>query len=123
MIQYNNFFNDIMLLTANNIVSLKLFLFIILILIFSIVIDVVFGELPVKIHPVVIIGNLTDIFKNIFIKIKNRFSGLLLFLVMLITTSLIVFLIYYISSFNVIILFILYSVLLSSTLESLFHIW
>ena len=115
MIQYNNFFNDIMLLTANNIVSLKLFLFIILILIFSIVIDVVFGELPVKIHPVVIIGNLTDIFKNIFIKIKNRFSGLLLFLVMLITTSLIVFLIYYISSFNVIIIFIVYSVLLSST--------
>lgn len=115
MIQYNNFFNDIMLLSANNIVSLKLFLFIISILLFSIVIDVVFGELPLIIHPVVIMGKLIDFFKNIFIKIQNRSSGFLLFLMMAITTGIAVYLIYFISSFNVIILIIVYSILLSST--------
>ena len=94
---------------------IELFYFISLALLLSLAIDVVFGELPTRIHPVVIMGSIIGFFKNIFIKIRNRISGLLL---VLFTSAVIIILIYiilFICSFNELLLFIVFSVLLSST--------
>ena len=108
------FINEIVSANVNNIVSFRLFAFIILALIFSLAIDVLFGELPGRIHPVVIMGSVISFFKNLFIGIKSRISGLLLVVCCVATTSVILFVIYIISSCNVILLFIIFSVLLSS---------
>ncbi len=94
---------------------IELFYFIILALLFSLAIDVIFGELPTKIHPVVIIGSIINIFKEIFIKIKNRISGLLLVLATILVVGILLYVLYFIFSFNNIILFILFIILLSST--------
>ena len=51
---------------------IELFYFIIMALLFSLAIDVTLGELPTKIHPVVIIGSIISFFKKIFINIKNK---------------------------------------------------
>ena len=107
MINYNNI--------INNINSMELFLFIILGLLFSLAIDVIIGELPTKIHPVVIIGSLISFFKKIFIKIKNRLSGLLLIICTILVVSIILFIIYLICKVNVLLLFIVFFILLSST--------
>lgn len=105
-----NYYNII-----NNINSMELFLFIILGLLFSLAIDVIIGELPTKIHPVVIIGSLISFFKKIFIKIKNRLSGLLLIICTILVVSIILFIIYLICKVNVLLLFIVFFILLSST--------
>ena len=115
MIEYNNLLNNLIFAKASSIISFKLFIFIILALLLSLAIDIIFGELPTRIHPVVIIGSLISFFKNIFIKIKNRLSGLLVIIGVCCVSSIILFIIYYIISFNVILLFIIFSVLLSST--------
>lgn len=115
MIEYNKLFNDIIFTKIGNINSLKLFLFIIFALLLSLAIDVIFGELPTRIHPVVIIGSIIGFFKNIFIKIKNRWSGLLLVLFTCCVISVIIYIIYLITSINIILLFIIFSILLSST--------
>ena len=94
---------------------IELFYFIVLALLLSLAIDVVFGELPTRIHPVVIIGSIIGFFKNVFIKIKNRLSGLLLVLSTALAVSVILYVLYYIFSLNEILLFILFTVLLSST--------
>jgi len=72
MIEYNKLINDIIFGQTGNINSLNLFLFIIFALLFSLAIDVIYGELPTRLHPVVIIGSLINFSKNLFIKIKNR---------------------------------------------------
>lgn len=110
MIEYNNFINIII---TNN--TFNLFLVIVLGLLFSLAIDVIFGELPTKIHPVVIMGNIITFFKNIFIKIKNRISGLLLVLSTFIVITLILYILYLICQINGLLLFIVFTVLLSST--------
>ena len=107
MIEYNNI--------INNINSIELFLFIILGLLFSLAIDFIIGERPTKIHPVVIIGSLISFFKKIFIKIKNRLSGLLLIICTILVVSIILFIIYLICKVNVLLLFIVFFILLSST--------
>ena len=58
----------LILTNVTSIVSFKLFLFIILALLISFAVDMVFGELPAKIHPVVIMGSIINFFKNIFKK-------------------------------------------------------
>ena len=115
MIEYNKLINDIIFTNVNNINLHQLLLFIILSFIISYVIDMLFGELPTKIHPVVIIGSIITFFKNIFIKIRNKVSGLLLVLCTYLVSSVIIYLFYFIFSFNIIILFILFTILLSST--------
>lgn len=107
MIEYNNI--------INNINSIELFLFIILGLLFSLAIDVIIGELPTKIHPVVIIGSAISFFKKIFIKIKNRLSGLLLIICTILVVNIILYIIYLICKVNVLLLFIVFFILLSST--------
>lgn len=105
-----NYYNII-----NNINSMELFLFIIIGLLFSLAIDVIFGELPTKIHPVVIIGSVISFFKKIFIKIKNRLSGLLLIICTILVVSIVLYIIYLICKVNVLLLFIVFFILLSST--------
>ena len=55
-----------------------------------------------------------DFFKNMFIGIKNRISGLLLVVCCIAATSIILFIIYIICSYNVVLLFIVFTILLSS---------
>lgn len=105
----------LILTNVTSFVSFKLFLFIILALLISFAVDMVFGELPAKIHPVVIMGSIINFFKNIFIKIKNKVSGLLVVVFVFAVISIILYLIYLISSFNVILLFVIFTILLSST--------
>lgn len=95
--------------------NLNLFYYTIIIFIFSFAIDVIYGEIPGKIHPVVLIGNLISELKNILISIKNKFSGFLLFVLTSIISSVILYVIYILCSFNSIILFIVFCVILSST--------
>lgn len=115
MIEYNEIINDIIFTQTGNINSLNLFIFIILALLLSVAIDVAFGELPGRIHPVVIIGSIITFFKKMFIGMKNRWSGLLLVLFSALVVSLILFIIYFIANLNIIFLFIVFSVLLSSS--------
>lgn len=94
---------------------IELYYFIIISLLLSLAIDVTFGELPTKAHPVVIMGSIIAFFKNIFIKIENRLSGLLLVAFTVLAVSLLLYIIYIIFSLNDLILFILFIILLSST--------
>ena len=112
MIEYNNIINEFIFTQTGDI---NLFNFIIFALLFSIAIDVIFGELPGKIHPVVIIGSIISFFKKMFIGIRNRWSGFLLVLCTIVCVSLILFKIFYISNFNIVLLFIIFTILLSSS--------
>ena len=93
----------------------NIFIFIILSLLLSLAIDVVLGEMPTKIHPVVIIGKFIDFFKKLFIKMKNKLSGFLTSISVIIILSIILFIIYYIISHNNMLLFIVFSILISTT--------
>ena len=115
MILYNNLVNVIMSISTNNISQTDLFIFIISALIFSLTVDIIFGELPSRIHPVVIIGFLINFFKRIFIRLKNRFSGFMTVLGVCMVSSVILYVIYIVSSVNIIVLFIVFSIILSST--------
>lgn len=92
-----------------------MFIFIISTLFLSLLIDILIGELPVIIHPVVILGKIIDIYKNYLIKFKNKLSSLILYILVVLTSLLIVILILLIISFNNILFFIVFSILLSST--------
>ena len=94
---------------------LEVYQFIIISLIVSLIIDLIFGELPTAIHPVVIIGKIIDFFRNLFIKYRNRCSGFFTTIFTVIVSCLILFLIMRISSFNDYLFFIIYSIVLSST--------
>ena len=107
--------NDMIFANINNINSFNLFVFILFALLLSLAIDLIFGELPTKIHPVVIIGSLINFFKNIFIKFKNRMSGLMVSICVIAVSSVILYIIYFITSFNIVLLFIVFGVILSST--------
>lgn len=114
MIDYIEFINGIISMNVNNIVSFELFIFIVFSLVFSLAIDMIFGELPGRIHPVVIMGSVINFFKRMFIQIKNRMSGFLLVVCCCAVLALLLFLIYIISSYNIILFFIVFSILLSS---------
>lgn len=60
------------------------------IMFFALALDLVISELPAKIHPVVWIGKSITFFKKRFINIHNKFSGVLLFICVTITSLLIV---------------------------------
>lgn len=107
--------NDIVFADISGIILFNLFLFIILALVLSLLIDIVFGELPTRIHPVVIIGSLISWFKNVFIGFKNRLSGLMVALCVCIVSAAILFIIYLITSVNVLVFFAVFAILLSST--------
>ena len=104
------------LLSINSINSTyNILIFILLSLFSAIFLDIIYGELPTKIHPVVFIGSIISFFKNIFIKIKNRWSGLFLTLSTCIVSSVLLIILFYLFSFNIIIFYILFTLILSST--------
>lgn len=116
MIEYNELINKIIMFTnVNDIVSLKLFLFVIFTFLLSLAIDVILGELPGKVHPVVIMGSIINFFKDMFINIRNRLSGVLTVLCAGIVLSILLFVIYFIFKINIVLLFIVFTILLSST--------
>ncbi len=112
MIEYNSIVNDIILLKST---SLTLFYFVVLAMLISLAIDVIFGELPTRIHPVVIVGSFIDFFKGMFINVKSRMSGLLVVLCVCVVSAIILYVIYSICSINGILLFVIFAVLLSSS--------
>ena len=115
MIEYNELINGLIFANVNDIVSLKLFMFVIFTFVLSLAIDVIFGELPGSIHPVVIMGSIISFFKSKFIDIRNRMSGVLTVLCAGLVLSIILFIIYFIFKINIILLFIVFTILLSST--------
>lgn len=98
-----------------NFINFDLFSFIISTLVFAIIFDMIIGELPSKIHPVVIIGKIIDFFTDLFIKIRNKISGLLLFLSTTIVSTVILFVLFSVINLNFYLMFIVYGLLLSST--------
>lgn len=94
---------------------IELFYFILFALLLSLAIDIVLGELPTRIHPVVIIGSIIGFFKGIFIKINSRISGLLLVVCCTLTVSILLYVLFIIISLNELLLFVFFVVLLSST--------
>ena len=98
-----------------NFINFDLFSFIISTLVFAIIFDIIIGELPSKIHPVVIIGKIIDFFTDLFIKIRNKISGLLLFLSTTIVSTVILFVLFSVINLNFYLMFIVYGLLLSST--------
>ena len=98
-----------------NFINFDLFSFIISTLVFAIIFDIIIGELPSKIHPVVIIGKIIDFFTDLFIKIRNKISGLLLFLSTTIVSTVILFVLFSVINLNFYLMFIVYGLHLSST--------
>ena len=115
MIEYNELINKLMFTNVNDIVSLKLFLFVIFTFLLSLAIDVILGELPGRVHPVVIMGSIINFFKDMFINIRNRLSGVLTVLCAGIVLCILLFVIYLIFKINIVLLFIVFTILLSST--------
>ena len=115
MIEYNEMIGNLLVSDASGISTLNLFLFIVFAFLFSFAIDAIFGELPGRIHPVVVMGSIISFFKEMFIGIKNKLSGLLVVICAAIAVSLILLIIYFIFKINVILLFIIFTILLSST--------
>lgn len=109
----NNFF--IFSSIGNINFTFNILIFILLSLFLAIVFDIIYGEIPTKIHPVVLIGSLISFFKNIFIKINSRWSGLFLTIATCFVSSVFLFIFCYLCSFNIIIFYILFTLLLSST--------
>lgn len=86
-----------------------------LIILIALIIDVLFGELPGKIHPVVWMGKLIDVLKNYLINYRNKFSGIILTLLMLITFTLATYVLISLSAGTYIIYILVSSIVLSTT--------
>ena len=91
---------------------LQLTLFIILI---AIIIDVIFGELPVKIHPVVWMGKIIDFLSEKLINYRSKISGVVLTFLVVMIFTLATYVLLYLSSFNYVIYILVSSVILSTT--------
>ena len=94
---------------------LEVYYFIIISFFISLIIDLFYGELPTKIHPVVIIGKIIAFFKNIFIKYHNRWSGFFTTLFTIVISCLILSVVMLISSVNDYLFIIIFSIVLSQT--------
>ena len=88
---------------------------IIFIILISLAVDLFYGELPTLIHPVVKVGNMTEVFKKILSGIKNKSSGLILTLCVCSLSGVILYVIYYFISINDILFITVSSIIVSST--------
>lgn len=86
-----------------------------IIIIIAIIIDVIFGELPAKIHPVVWMGKLIDFFKEYLINYRSKISGIILTFLVVMIFTLATYVLLHISTFNYIIYILVSSVILSVT--------
>ena len=94
---------------------LEVYYFIIISFFISLIIDLFYGELPTKIHPVVIIGKIICFFKKLFIKYHNRWSGFFTTLFTIVFSCLILSVVMFISSVNEYLFIIIFSIVLSQT--------
>ena len=78
--------------------------YIILLFFISFILDFVVGEFPIVIHPVVYIGKVIDFFTNLFIKSRNRFSGVKLTFSCILLVEL-VFVLFFLVLFSVLVYF------------------
>ena len=89
-----------------------------LIIVLAVLIDLTLGELPSWLHPVVLIGKSIEKLKSLFLttsKTKNRLSGLLITMLIIIMFTSLFSIILYISSFNPIFYLLVASIILSTT--------
>ena len=86
-----------------------------IIIIIAIIIDVLFGELPAKVHPVVWMGKLIDTFKEYLINYRSKISGIILTFCTVTIFTLATYVLLYMSSFNYIVYVLLSSLILSTT--------
>ncbi len=91
---------------------LQLTLFIIII---AVVIDVIFGELPAKIHPVVWMGKAIDFFKGYLINYRSKISGIILTFLVVMIFTLATYVLLHLSAFNYILYILISSIILSTT--------
>ncbi len=94
---------------------LEVFYFIIITLLLSLAIDLIYGELPTKIHPVVIIGNIISFFKKYFIRFKSRWSGFFTTILTIFVSCILLLILMLIASVNDYLFIIVYFIILSST--------
>lgn len=85
------------------------------IIIIAIIIDVIFGELPVKIHPVVWMGKIIDFLSEKLINYRGKISGVVLTFLVVMIFTLATYVLLYLSSFNYIIYILVSSVIVSTT--------
>jgi adenosylcobinamide-phosphate synthase len=88
------------------------------IILIAIIIDVVFGELPLIIHPVVLIGKIIDFFKitkEKYSVLDSKISGMIFTIFLILAISGIFALIIWLFRFNYILLTLISSLLLSTT--------
>lgn len=86
-----------------------------LIIITAIIIDVIFGELPIKIHPVVWMGKLIDFFKRYLINYRSKNSGIILTFIVVTIFTLATYVLLHLLAFNYIFYIFSSSVILSTT--------
>jgi len=99
-----------MIINGNELIAL-----ILIILVLSIAVDMIFGELPTKLHPVVFIGKIIYFFSKYLVNINSRTTGLVLTTTVSIITLAIFGLILFLASFNIIVFIIIAVIILSST--------
>ena len=85
------------------------------IIVIAIVIDVIFGELPTKIHPVVWMGKLIDLFKGYLINYRSKISGIILTFCIVMIFTLATYVLLYLLTFNYLIYIFISSLILSTT--------
>ncbi len=86
-----------------------------LIILIALLIDLAFGEFPAKIHPVVWMGKLIDILRRYLINYRNRISGIILTLTLLIIFTLATYVLISFSTQNYIIYILVSSLILTTT--------
>ncbi|MCZ3365661.1 MULTISPECIES: cobalamin biosynthesis protein [Methanobacterium] len=87
----------------------------IFIIIIAIVIDVIFGELPAKIHPVVWMGKLIDFLSGYLTSYRSKISGIILTFLVVIIFTLATYVLLHLSAFNYILYILISSIILSTT--------
>ena len=88
---------------------------ILLIIIIALIIDLLFGEFPAKIHPVVWMGKLIDILKGYLINYRSEISGIILTFLLLITFTLATYVLISLSALNYILYILVSSIILTTT--------
>ncbi len=95
------------------------------IILIAIIIDVVFGELPSKLHPVVLIGKIIEYFKSFkekFPNLDNKFTGTIFTIFLILLFSGVFAIIIWLFNFNYILIILVSSLLLSTTFSIKFLI-
>jgi adenosylcobinamide-phosphate synthase len=88
---------------------------ILVIILISLLIDLSLGELPSRIHPVVLMGKLIDVLTRLLIDYRNKISGIILTLIVVITFTLATYVLSSLSVINIILYILVSSIILTTT--------